>query len=223
MDPPKTTTEAYTPPPDRVHGVMIMRYYDHGKVYETEALYPPYRESLPLAEREMVTKYGLDRTKIALSGVPLKEVPHGFVCIYGTQSEMQLLVDRFQAEHEDSRAAAIKNVSDGEFERDDYGEDNKPYDPRDTWDIRLKAASMLAPEDQYIFGIFEKGKWTIPGGKRMLGETSRECAERELFEETGLKIPITEDAYAHPQKNMGAIIFAFRPLLYLHELKSLTM
>lgn len=34
----------------------------------------------------------------------------------------------------------------------------------------------------------EKGKWGFPGGKVVFGETISECAERELFEETGLKI-----------------------------------
>ena len=33
-----------------------------------------------------------------------------------------------------------------------------------------------------------KGQWSIPGGKQMLGETTLETANRELMEETGVKV-----------------------------------
>ena len=33
-----------------------------------------------------------------------------------------------------------------------------------------------------------KGHWSIPGGRQMLGETLVEAAQRELFEETGVKV-----------------------------------
>ena len=33
-----------------------------------------------------------------------------------------------------------------------------------------------------------KGFWSIPGGKQMLGETLVEAAQRELIEETGVKV-----------------------------------
>ena len=32
------------------------------------------------------------------------------------------------------------------------------------------------------------GKWCVPGGGLELGETVAECAAREVFEETGVKI-----------------------------------
>ena len=33
-----------------------------------------------------------------------------------------------------------------------------------------------------------KGQWSIPGGRQMIGETATEAAQRELLEETGLKV-----------------------------------
>ena len=36
-----------------------------------------------------------------------------------------------------------------------------------------------------------KGQWSIPGGKQLLGETVMEAVHRELLEETGVKIEQT--------------------------------
>ena len=33
-----------------------------------------------------------------------------------------------------------------------------------------------------------KGQWSIPGGRQMLGEAAAEAAQRELLEETGVKV-----------------------------------
>ena len=33
-----------------------------------------------------------------------------------------------------------------------------------------------------------KGHWSIPGGRQMLGETAAEAAKRELLEETGVEV-----------------------------------
>lgn len=35
-----------------------------------------------------------------------------------------------------------------------------------------------------------KGEWSLPGGKQELGETMKECAIREVSEETGLNIKL---------------------------------
>ena len=33
-----------------------------------------------------------------------------------------------------------------------------------------------------------KGQWSIPGGRQIIGETATEAAQRELLEETGIKV-----------------------------------
>ena len=56
----------------------------------------------------------------------------------------------------------------------------------------LKAGAVLlvkrgkAPSD---------GKWAIPGGSVELGETLQQAAEREIFEETGIRIRAVEPVY----------------------------
>ena len=38
----------------------------------------------------------------------------------------------------------------------------------------------------------EPGKWGVPAGKLEKGETPEEAAKRELFEETGISVPISQ-------------------------------
>ncbi len=35
-----------------------------------------------------------------------------------------------------------------------------------------------------------RGKWSLPGGRIEVGETGAEAAEREVFEETGLRVEV---------------------------------
>lgn len=48
------------------------------------------------------------------------------------------------------------------------------------------------------------GEWCIPGGKLDFGETFEECATREVFEETGIKISDPKIISVHNCKNEHA-------------------
>jgi ADP-ribose pyrophosphatase YjhB (NUDIX family) len=55
-----------------------------------------------------------------------------------------------------------------------------------------------------------QGQWSIPGGRQELGETVRETAAREVLEETGLSIEVTDflDVVDSIQKDeKGEIVF----------------
>ena len=39
------------------------------------------------------------------------------------------------------------------------------------------------------------GQWAIPGGRVILGESLQEAVEREIYEETGIRISVGEPAF----------------------------
>ena len=60
-------------------------------------------------------------------------------------------------------------------------------------------------------GSHSSGTWSFPGGHLEYGETFEECAEREVFEETGLRISniklftITNDIFTKEDKHYVTI------------------
>lgn len=63
----------------------------------------------------------------------------------------------------------------------------------------------------------ERGKWSIPAGFLDHGERPQETAEREVYEETGLRVRIVKlvDVFTNPSQRGGASIF----ILYSAELQ----
>lgn len=56
------------------------------------------------------------------------------------------------------------------------------------------------------------GLWVIPGGYVDLGETVREAAIRETYEETGVQVQLEQlvDAYSYPDSAVVVVVYAAR-------------
>jgi len=56
----------------------------------------------------------------------------------------------------------------------------------------IEAAGGVVDKDGKILLIYRKGRWDIPKGKLDKGEKKKECAVREVEEETGVKVAIEQ-------------------------------
>ena len=65
---------------------------------------------------------------------------------------------------------------------------------------RVAVGAVVMHEDKVLLVLRNqapaKGMWAIPGGSVELGETMKRAAEREIMEETGLRIRAGEVIYA---------------------------
>ena len=80
---------------------------------------------------------------------------------------------------------------------------------------------------------YNKGVWNVPGGFIDFDETALECAERECFEETGVKVNLTDvmkpnyvmsslyelDTKPHGRQTMVAVYTALAPFEYVKNQK----
>ena len=81
--------------------------------------------------------------------------------------------------------------------------------------MRPFACDIILIEDKKILLIRRanppfKGEWALPGGMIEDGESSEECAAREMLEETGLKVEIVElsGLYSDPNRDPRGVIAA---------------
>lgn len=66
--------------------------------------------------------------------------------------------------------------------------------------VVLAASAVITDEDGRVLLVLrgtepEKGRWSIPGGTVEAGETLREAAAREAFEETGLHVTVGDELW----------------------------
>jgi 8-oxo-dGTP diphosphatase len=94
--------------------------------------------------------------------------------------------------------------------------------PKDfTAQLQVSAAFIYADDEILLIkrnaNKEEGATWEIPGGKFEEGESKEECVQRELFEETGLKVenPIYLGALYFKKK----IQFTFHIFAFLYESK----
>jgi len=77
--------------------------------------------------------------------------------------------------------------------------------------IIVKDGKILLSKRRAAHGA---GTWSLPGGKLHFSETVEECARRELFEETGLKVSklqfagVTDDFFQQEDLHYITIFFA---------------
>ncbi|MBO9606584.1 MAG: NUDIX hydrolase, partial [Paenibacillaceae bacterium] len=57
------------------------------------------------------------------------------------------------------------------------------------------AAGIVVVKDDFVLLVHGKTGWSLPKGSTEPGETFRMCAERESFEETGIKITAKDVAF----------------------------
>ncbi|MCS7464944.1 NUDIX domain-containing protein [Paenibacillus doosanensis] len=57
------------------------------------------------------------------------------------------------------------------------------------------AAGVVIVKDETVLLVKDKSGWSLPKGSTEMGETFLKTAEREAFEETGLKIAVEEVAF----------------------------
>lgn len=88
--------------------------------------------------------------------------------------------------------------------------------------LKVVASVLIVNEDGHYLGELlnkekEGGVWVPPGGKLQIGETLRDCAERETFEELGIEVKVT-GLYGISEKVYDTGVWTF--LYYTAEIVS---
>jgi hypothetical protein len=135
--------------------------------------------------------------KISVAGEALLERRHGVVCLFGTKSAVDKKIGESAFEGDDCDASALKVTEGAPLEVMiaqcflGFGDQRRDAHGLERIEAASKhlAASRKDDGDLYMYVLREGvDKFTLPGGKRELCETSLDCARRELLEETGLSL-----------------------------------
>lgn len=150
-----------------------------------------------------------------VSGEALTLVPHGFVLCYGTQHDIESLVEKSNPEANCQvisipaptfKKSDVVDLMEMRRNIDDCVENavaGKILQHKvDTFDCHRLYDAITSisqwPSSTFLYALLEFAhkfpRVSIPGGKRRLGESSLECAVRELKEEAGVSIEISKHA-----------------------------
>lgn len=67
----------------------------------------------------------------------------------------------------------------------------------DNEDPQLAARAVVVDKDLFLVVTDANGYWYFPGGRLQSGEGFRECAVRETFEETGIRVRVGDVIAVH--------------------------
>ena len=75
--------------------------------------------------------------------------------------------------------------------------------------------AIIQVRDEILFGYNRfRNRWELPAGRREGNETPKECAIRELFEETGQKVDHLSFQGIAKIKNLDKQIIKYNPIFY---------
>lgn len=163
--------------------------------FETLDIFETEPDNIIKGEQEFLKSLWPIRPSLEVGGVALSLVPNGFTCVSGDLDSVENLCYDFNDIKRDANFA--KPVKFTDLTNLDVLREQFRLDPlvklNEGGLIRLRYVAENHPEaspDLWFVVIRESpSKVTIPGGKRLIGETPWECARREFEEEVGHPLP----------------------------------
>lgn len=159
--------------------------------------------------REALVQSRANISNLILTGEALDETPNGAICLFGSRKRIQQLVNntRFVGDGSECAALLVDNFVTNEDLIHDLSASFYKFLPKTPGEVMqhglnrifLASDAIIAGKDpddddyKYMYVILEKRgnslmNYTLPGGRRKLGESSMDCAFRELDRLTGLDV-----------------------------------